>query len=53
MKDSNNGGAYGKYGGEGKCRQSFDEESRVKIVTEKIYARMRAVCNTEMVLKEI
>jgi hypothetical protein len=38
MKDSKNDGAYGKYAREGKCRQSFDEESRKKIVTGKTYA---------------
>jgi len=48
MKDSKNGGAYDKYGREGKCRQGLDEgKSR-----EKICAWMRAVCNTEIVLKE-
>jgi len=52
MKDSKNGGAYGKYGREGKCRQGFHEESREEIVTGKIYAWMRAVCHTEIVLKE-
>ena len=52
MKDSKNSGAYGKYGREGKCRQGFDEESHGKIVTGVTYAWFRAVCITEMDLKE-
>lgn len=52
MKDSKNSGAYGKYGREGKCRQGFDEESHEKIVSGVTYAWLRAVCITEMDLKE-
>ena len=50
MKDSKIGGAYGKYGTEGKCWQGYDEGSSKKIVTSKTCAWMRAVCNTEMIL---